>query len=296
MLDGKACGALKIHSWYALPTKPRGCLGWSWQNQDFSFDRVLVDVECKHDFGSFHVDGLNRDWKTDEAIIFTPVFHRTTLTDPKGEELIVKKGKVVEVRTYEGSSSIPENGYVLSLHENHPLFGAFQIGTNITFSMNIQPQIHKFSKKKWDNYEFILGGTPLLIDNKVKITNFSGENTIPTFLTYRHSRTAVGILPNGHWLFVVVDKTGIFDGLTIEELTHLMDSLGCIYALNVDGGGSSTLVYKHEVKNSPHGDEDEGGGKQIIRRVSDALLVTPQKTSLDPISIYPKFFYEFSSL
>jgi exopolysaccharide biosynthesis protein len=60
------------------------------------------------------------------------------------------------------------------------------------------------------------------------------------------------------------------------ELADLMGRLGCTYALNLDGGGSSTMVYEGAVKNSPKGDEDEGAGQQVVRRVSDAIVVLPK--------------------
>jgi exopolysaccharide biosynthesis protein len=83
-------------------------------------------------------------------------------------------------------------------------------------------------------------------------------------------------LPNGHWIFVVVDKTGLFDGMKICELADLMVNLGCVHALNLDGGGSSTMVYEGAVKNSPQGDEDEEAGQHVVRRVSDAIIVVPK--------------------
>ncbi|MBP9842047.1 MAG: phosphodiester glycosidase family protein [Simkaniaceae bacterium] len=56
--------------------------------------------------------------------------------------------------------------------------------------------------------------------------DLESEQTIPTFLSHRHARTAIGILPNGHWMFVVVDKTNLFDGMTLYELSDLMIRLG----------------------------------------------------------------------
>ena len=122
-----------------------------------------------------------------------------------------------------------------------------------------------------------MGGTPLLLYNNTKITNFETERTISTFLSNKHARTAVGILPNGNWIFVVVDKTAHFEGMTIYELAELMQWLGCVHALNLDGGGSSTLIYEGMIKNSPCGDEEEGAGQNITRRVSDALVVVAKK-------------------
>jgi exopolysaccharide biosynthesis protein len=58
-------------------------------------------------------------------------------------------------------------------------------------------------------------------------------------------------------------------GLTLEELAQLMIELGCREALNLDGGGSTTLVIRNRVVNSP---SDQSGE----RPVSDALLIYPQ--------------------
>ena len=51
-----------------------------------------------------------------------------------------------------------------------------------------------------------------------------------------------------------------------------MESLGCQYALNLDGGGSSTLWVKDKVMNQTFGDTDEGNGLQTVRAVSDAII------------------------
>ena len=82
--------------------------------------------------------------------------------------------------------------------------------------------------------------------------------------------------PNGHWLFAIVDKTGLFDGLTMDELANFMESLGCINAINLDGGGSSTMIFEGALKNSPRGDEDEGLNQATVRRVSDAIVMSPR--------------------
>src|SRR3954464_10533744 len=58
--DGKACGALKIQDWYALPVKPRGCLGWSSSEQMPIMDRLWVKLVAHYKLGRFSIDGLNR--------------------------------------------------------------------------------------------------------------------------------------------------------------------------------------------------------------------------------------------
>jgi hypothetical protein len=270
--DGKACGTLKIDEWYALPFKPRGCIGWSQRDQRPKMDRLLVKINAVYNGSKFGIDGLNRQRKEEEIVLFTPCFHRTTLTNPDGEEVIVVDG-IVQSIAQGGSSKIPDNGYILSIQKKHPLFNTFKVGMPLAVSMQVTPLLGVTSSDEWESLDYIVGGTPLLLHNGIKIVDLESEQTIPTFLSNRHARTAVGILSTGNWIFVVVDKTGFFDGMTIYELADLMKGLGCIDALNLDGGGSSTIVFEGAIKNTPHGDEDEGQGQNTVRRVSDAIVI-----------------------
>lgn len=61
-------------------------------------------------------------------------------------------------------------------------------------------------------------------------------------------------------------------GLTIPELANLMIDLGCDSAINLDGGGSSTLWIEGKIIGQTIGDKDEGLGKVIERPVSDAII------------------------
>ena len=98
-----------------------------------------------------------------------------------------------------------------------------------------------------------------------------------TFVTRRHNRTALGIRPDGTTLLVVAD--GRFkhqaEGFSLPELQRVMRWLGCTDAINLDGGGSTTM-YIHDrphegVVNHPsdNGRYDHEGQ----RPVSNAILV-----------------------
>jgi len=104
------------------------------------------------------------------------------------------------------------------------------------------------------NAEDAIVSGPLLIDD--------GED-MPldsiNFNANRHPRTMVGITGEGHLLLVVVDgrQPGYAEGMCLFELRTLAHSLGCTDALNLDGGGSTTLVIAGEgsdgVVNRPSG-------------------------------------------
>ncbi len=141
---------------------------------------------------------------------------------------------------------------------------------------HVDPQTGCTTSEEWEKMDHIVGGTPLLIQNGEKVKDFSSEKTIVTFLTQRHARTAIGILANGNWVFVVVDgkQPTLSLGMTMDELADFMETLGCIDALNLDGGGSSTFVYQGQVINQPIGDGDENDHNlHVLRPVSDAILI-----------------------
>ncbi len=272
--DGQACGALKIHDWFAIPAKSRGAIGWS-KNQEPLMDRLFVDMNLDYENHKIIVDGLNCPRKEREMVVYTPCFHKTTLTDPHGEEIEVVRG-VIEKITPGGSSKIHEEGCILSIHEKHPLYGTFEKGKSLSLSPTFQVFFNPSLLPLWEALDYILGGGPLLIHKGKKIDDFTPEEMMRSFLSFKRARTALGILPNGDWVFVVVDKTGLFDGMTIMELREFMAKMDCVYALNLDGGGSSTMVYEGRVKNTNFGDEDAFNDTKNLRHVSDAIVILPK--------------------
>jgi Phosphodiester glycosidase len=85
-------------------------------------------------------------------------------------------------------------------------------------------------------FNAVSGETPLLMGGQI-IPDLNDEAIQP--------RTAVGYSKNGRYLYlVVVDGRQPFysEGMTVRELAGLMLSLGANYAMDLDGGGSSTLV------------------------------------------------------
>lgn len=102
----------------------------------------------------------------------------------------------------------------------------------------------------WESVDHIIGGTPLLLSRYGRITNYAREKTRLDFLHLPHARTAIGIRADGTWVFVVIEgHRHCKRGLTIPELAELMQDLKCSQALNMDGGGSCSLVFEGTMKN-----------------------------------------------
>lgn len=83
-------------------------------------------------------------------------------------------------------------------------------------------------------------------------------------------RTAIGIVEPLHYIFVVSDgRTQQSTGLTLYQLAQVMQQAGCTTAYNLDGGGSSTMVFNGSVVNNP-----TTNGKKITERaVSDIVYI-----------------------
>ncbi len=105
----------------------------------------------------------------------------------------------------------------------------------------------------------ILSGTPILIDNYVQpewfLQDVKGYKAKASTLQQRHPRTAIALTEDRHLLLVTVDGRwlGKASGMTCEELRRfLAQYFNPQYAMNMDGGGSSSMFVKGR------GDEETG--------------------------------------
>lgn len=86
-------------------------------------------------------------------------------------------------------------------------------------------------------------------------------------------RTAIGIKADGTYVFVVSDgRTDESEGLSLLQLAEFMKSIGVKTAYNLDGGGSSTMVFNGSVVNTPTGG-GIGNGSGSERKVSDIVYI-----------------------
>ena len=109
-------------------------------------------------------------------------------------------------------------------------------------------------------------GPALVVDGEISVT--AKEEVGKAMVS--NPRTAIGIMEENHYLFVVSDgRTNASEGLSLYELAEFMKELGAQTAYNLDGGGSSTMVFGGSVVNNP-----TTGGKRISERsVSDILYI-----------------------
>lgn len=115
-------------------------------------------------------------------------------------------------------------------------------------------------------WQVLTFGPALIKDGQVTV---SSSDEVGRAMT-SNPRTAIGQISEGHYLLVVSDgRTKESTGLSLRQLAELMQSLGAQIAYNLDGGGSSTMVFQGRVVNNP-----TTNGRSIRERsVSDIVYI-----------------------
>ena len=150
---------------------------------------------------------------------------------------------------------------------------------------SIEGQRESYSASDWEN---IFTSSPMLIDDYTPVGAFFVDSTLTAeqlnaynyedpirHQGVRHPRTAVAQTGDGHFLMIAVDgrRKGQTEGMTARELTRFLErNFHPRYALNMDGGGSTTMCVRGEgdavtnVVNHPTGNKkyDHAGERQLF--------------------------------
>ena len=155
---GESVGALKIGGeWISEPEQRRAAIGLSMISGrvEAIIDRIELEIELVlQGDETLAIDGFNRARIENELILYRPIFHAVTLTDLDGVEVLVRDNHVVDIRDGQGSSRIPDDGYVLSANASKRdwLVAHLSVGDKIcqleTKSASVRPLSPSISKSK----------------------------------------------------------------------------------------------------------------------------------------------------
>lgn len=235
----------------------------------------------------YAIDLINNERATNSTVLYT-TDRKSTGTNQWGVELVVTgatqdtkslhfgdhfSGVISGVTTYgsTGNSEIPSDGFVISI-QNKQLadeLSSVPEGTNIEVNLSIDEQ--------WRDAQFMLAAGPLLVkDSKVNIS----MSTSSSFASTRSPRTAVAVDSTGTKVFLVtVDgrQTGHSNGTNLTDLASYLISIGASAAINLDGGGSTTMVarkpgaYYPTLVNSP-----SDGAERRVSAILQVINSAPQ--------------------
>lgn len=266
--SGSPLGALIVNEeLVSLPVFDRTALLIDDQNKPY-IDTVYINGSIKLENGAVSkISGINQNRDGQDVIIYTPVWGERTGTVAKGLELAIVDSQIKQVNP--ANSKIPPNGYVISFSGTAADLAAqsAKVGNLVETQFRILPY-HSSPNKV---VQLISGGPRLIKNGRIYVSKHE-EKFRADVAEKRAARTAVGITKNHELLFITVaaphknrENPSLSSlGASLEELAGLLLGLGAVNGLNLDGGGSTTMVV--------NGKTVCGGS----RRVSNALLVFPQ--------------------
>lgn len=236
---GVPLGTLMINKkLYTGPIYDRVALGIS--ENGYSMARVKLKAKLDTNIGGLNLDNINQPrMLATHAIVYTPLWGETTPPTPKyGMQVVISNNKLV--KTSYASTQIPKDGYVVIAPEKKlkPLINA----KKFKLSINTTPN--------WNEVDHIISGGPYLVKNGDIYVDMTAQKL--SAIGGRNPRTAIGYTRDNHLIMLTADgREGASIGLTLIELAELMKELGCVNAMNLDGGGSTVMFVKGEVVNKP---------------------------------------------
>jgi hypothetical protein len=239
------------------------------------FDRVSASLTLSYAIGretvTQEINGVDTTRVRGQLMLYTPRFGPDSDMADTGVEwqLAGSPLRVIERRPNAGRTRIPKDGVVLSFGGTVLPTGLERLdaGQEVSVQTQFRPLLGT-RPEQWVRAQDIVGGAGLLVHHGKPITDWKAEQLRAGFDTERHPRTLIGTTRGSAIWLVTVDGRNppVSLGMTFAELTNLALKLNLVDALNLDGGGSTTMVVKGTIVNHP---SDATGA----RKVSDALIV-----------------------
>lgn len=213
------------------------------------------------DFSSVSTRASGSGW----YVLMQPVDEESVLTVDTSMEL-----EVTEMFRYDQPIAIREGEYILTADDKDALdaiYESFQIGDTVTLSTQCSDKTLR--KAQWAS-----GCGDILVNDRSVTDSGDWDATLLT----RAPRTALGVKKDGTAILYVADgrKSGYSAGLTLSDLAETMEELGCKWAVNLDGGGSSAMSVWVPGQSAPAVQSRPSDGSQ--RKCASYLLLVTEKT------------------
>jgi len=236
---------------------------------------------------ALQINGLNRIKRANELILYNSYYNADTVSYGGGTIIRAKlcsdEFALNDTMEFQISRIFKSDDLVLNtndIRENEIMlispddnFSDLGLGDRIQILLNLSPITNSVDQ--------LIGGLPRLIRDGELSIDWKEEKIRETFSTKRHPRTGVGYSKDKQKVyFFVVDgrQPDVSVGMTLSELAIYMLEWDVYQGVNLDGGGSTTMVVHGEVVNNPSDPTGE-------RPVTNALMVVNTALESDTVQI-----------
>lgn len=245
------------------------------------------------DGSAYPISHFNKYPTEYNSYLLTSDFGDSTMSKTESREIIIRlndnlftpfctvSGIIETIYDNAIDTPIPEGCVILSVNNKSALFeasNALLAGASVTIEITCADD--------WRNIDIAIGGGDIILH----------ESEIPDGIVNEdhekrsNPRTAVGITETGKLIFLAVDgrNDSIATGMTLSQLGVAMKSLGCVSALNLDGGGSTTAAVRHSWSRNVELANTPSDGSE--RKIANAILFVntlPVTENLYDIALSP---------
>jgi hypothetical protein len=229
------------NQWLSSPILNRGAIAWNDSGQ-FYFGRLtLAETLTTSNNQQLPIQFVNSGYVQSGIARYTPAWGTYTFLTDNEIILVVQNNQITNqfLGGKAGETSIPvtipQDGYLLVLRGNAVSnANLLPIGTSLRISSATTPV--DFSR-----YPNIIGAGPLLVQNNQIVLDAKGEKFSDAFIAEKAIRSAICTTATGTVMIAAVHNRAGGAGPTLTEHAQLMQRMGCVNALNLDGGSSTSL-------------------------------------------------------
>ena len=206
---------------------------------------------------SIKIDNINQPrMLATYVLVYTSDWGVSAPSTPKyGLQLAVERDRIINKSA--ASLDIPHDGYVIVGPAS--FLNQFKVGEKVDLDISTNPQ--------WQGVKHIVSGGPYLVKDGQVFVDMTAQKL--GAIGGKNPRSAIGYTAEDNLVLVAVDgREGSSVGMTLMQLARFMKSVGCVQAMNLDGGGSTVMYVNGKVVNNPQ----QNGGIPI----SNAIILKPK--------------------
>ncbi|WP_083798369.1 phosphodiester glycosidase family protein [Lyngbya sp. PCC 8106] len=235
--------------WLSSPILNRGAIGWTDQGEIYldrltRFETLITATgnrfPIQHLNSGYVEAGISR-YTSDWGSTYFPVLDREWA-------MITRNHRIIEHLFRERPIKLPvpilDDDYLLVVRNHKEKVTQLPIGTEVKIESQTDPPI-------WETYPQILAAGPLLLQSGEIVLDAPSERFSEAFSNQQAIRSAVGRTPDNKLLLVAVHNRPLGSGPNLTELAQILQKLGAVEALNLDGGSSTSLYLGGELIDRP---------------------------------------------
>lgn len=222
--------------WLSSPILNRGAIAWNNSGQvkigHLGWQEYLVTSR-----GRLPVLFLNSGYVQSGIALYSTDWGSTYTPLIDNEVIVVVQNNQVTAQLPGGVAGkiafpIPPNGYLLALRATNNI-DLLPVGTLIRRDSSIPAEFARYPQ--------VLGAGPVLVQNRQIVLNAKAEGFSDAFVRQTAIRSAIGTTATGNLLIAAIHNRSGGAGATLAQTAKIMQQLGCVDALNLDGGSSTSL-------------------------------------------------------